>query len=136
MAAPFPPPGAGSGSAADLSSLDFGNPIDGSGTQLVAARDDTGRGLLAAHDAVDARWMVADGVHYQGYLAVSPDAPVIAVAVVGGDASDEANGMGMGLERGMFVIKGDPPPTVGLEVTYAPRETREFPFKLSFGVGF
>jgi hypothetical protein len=43
--------------------------------------------------------------------------------------------MGMGLEPGMFVIKGDAPLTVDLEVTYAATETKEIPFKLSFGVG-
>lgn len=50
--------------------------------------------------------MSTDDAHYQGYQVVSPNAPVIAVGVVGGDASDEARGMGMGLEPGMFVIKG------------------------------
>lgn len=79
--------------------------------------------------------MFVDDVQYQGYQVISPNAPVIAVAVVGGDASEEARNMGMGLEPGMFVIKGDAPPTVDLHVTYAATETREIPFKLSFGVG-
>ena len=79
--------------------------------------------------------MSTDDAHYQGYQVVSPNAPIIAVAVVGGDASDEVHAMGMGLEPGMFFIKGDAPQTVDLEVTYAATETREIPFKLSFGVG-
>ncbi|HSM27179.1 MAG TPA: hypothetical protein VK855_03660 [Thioalkalivibrio sp.] len=80
--------------------------------------------------------MFVDDIQYQGFQVVSPNAPVIAVGVVGGDASEEANGMGMGLEPGMFVIKGDAPQTVDLDVTYAATETKEYPFKLSFGVGF
>lgn len=79
--------------------------------------------------------MVMDDVLYQGYQVLSPTAPVIAVKVRGGDASEEANSLGMGLEPGMFVIKGDPPQTVDLEITYAGSETREFPFKLSFSIG-
>jgi len=74
-------------------------------------------------------------VEYRGYQVVSPNAPVISVAVVGGDASAEWNEMGMGLEPGMFVIKGEPPQTVDLELTYAATATREIPFKLSFGIG-
>ncbi|MCA1791557.1 MAG: hypothetical protein LC667_17420 [Thioalkalivibrio sp.] len=80
--------------------------------------------------------MSIDGVQYQGYQVVSPGAPIIAVGVAGGDASAEAQEMGMGLEPGMFVIKEEPPRTVDLDVTYAATETREIPFKLSFGVGF
>jgi len=79
--------------------------------------------------------MSTDDAHYQGYQVVSPNAPIIAVKVVGGDASEEVQAMGMGLETGMFVIKGDAPETVDLEVTYAATETKEIPFKLSFGVG-
>jgi hypothetical protein len=79
--------------------------------------------------------MSTDDAHYQGYQVISPNAPIIAVKVVGGDASEEVQAMGMGLEPGMFVIKGDAPQTVDLEVTYAATETREMPFKLSFGVG-
>jgi hypothetical protein len=80
--------------------------------------------------------MYIDGVQYQGYQVVSPGAPIIAVGVAGGDASAEAQEMGMGLELGMFVIKEDPPRTVDLDVSYAATETQEIPFKLSFGVGF
>jgi hypothetical protein len=80
--------------------------------------------------------MYMDDVNYQGYQVVSPNAPVISVGVVGGDASAEWQQMGMGLEPGMFVIKGEPPQTVDLDLTYAATETREFPFKLSVGVGF
>lgn len=80
--------------------------------------------------------MYIEDVQYQGYQVVSPNAPVISVEVVGGDAAAEWRQMGMGLEPGMFVIKGAPPQTVDLEVTYAATETKEIPFKLSFGVGF
>ncbi|NHA14676.1 hypothetical protein [Thioalkalivibrio sp. XN279] len=211
---------------ADVSSLDFNNPINGERTRLAVAKDDAGGDLLAAHDAVNAEWvaqgyevespvsfagigdyannkdvnigivlkvaptsgakaitiegtvalnfidtssakkatlkaiptetawgspgvdtpigpvriepassMFMDDVIYQGYQVMSPNAPVIAVTVVGGDASEEANSMGMGLEPGMFVIKGDAPQTVDLNVTYASTETKEIPFKLTFGVG-
>jgi hypothetical protein len=210
----------------DITNLDFSNPINADRTRLVAARDDAGGDLLAAHKAIDAEWleqgfavesplsfagvgdhanekdvkvgitlkaapaagakmisvegtvalnfidassaktttlkaiptemawdspgmdtpigpvkiepgssMSTDDAHYQGYQVVSPNAPIIAVKVVGGDASEEVQAMGMGLETGMFVIKGDAPQTVDLEVTYAATETREMPFKLSFGVG-
>lgn len=211
---------------ADVSSLDFNNPINAERTRLAAAKDDAGGDLLAAHDTVNAGWaaqgyeieppisfagigdyannkdvnigivlkaapgrgakaitvegtvalnfidvsgaketllkgiptqpewdspgtdtpigpvriepassMFLDDVVYQGYQVISPNAPVIAVTVVGGDASQEANSMGMGLEPGMFVIKGDAPRTVDLKVTYAATETKEIPFKLTFGVG-
>lgn len=80
--------------------------------------------------------MFIDDVQYQGYQVISPGAPIIAVGVVGGDASAEAREIGMGLETGMFVIKGEPPRTVDLDVTYAATETKEVPLKLSFGVGF
>jgi hypothetical protein len=76
-----------------------------------------------------------DDVVYQGYQVVSPGAPVIAVKVVGGDASEEARSMGMGLEPGMFFLKGTPQQTVDLDVTYAATKTEEIPFKLAFGVG-
>jgi hypothetical protein len=79
--------------------------------------------------------MSTDDAHYQGYQVISPNAPIIAVGVVGGDASAEVRAMGMGLEPGMFIIKGDAPRTVDLEVTYAATETKEIPFNLSFGVG-
>lgn len=75
-------------------------------------------------------------VEYRGYQVISPNAPVISVGVVGGDASAEWHDMGMGLEPGMFVIKGDPPQTVDLEITYAATATKEIPLKLAFGVGF
>jgi hypothetical protein len=211
---------------ADVSNLDFNNPINVERTRLAVAKDDAGGDLLAAHDAVNAEWlaqgyeiespisfagigdyannkdvnigivlkvaptsgakaltvegtvalnfidassakkatlkaiptetewgspgtdtpigpvriepassMFMDDVIYQGYQVMSPNAPVIAVTVVGGDASEEANSMGMGLEPGMFVIKGDAPQTVDLNVTYASTETKEIPFKLTFGVG-
>lgn len=79
--------------------------------------------------------MSTDEANYQGYQVLSPNAPIIAIRVVGGDASEEAQAMGMGLEPGMFVIKGNTPQTVDLEVTYAATETKEIAFKLSFGVG-
>jgi hypothetical protein len=80
--------------------------------------------------------MSMDDVNYQGYQIISPDAPVISVAVVGGDASAEWQEMGMGLEPGMFVIKGQPPQTIDLDLTYAATKTKAIPFKLVFGVGF
>lgn len=80
--------------------------------------------------------MYVEDVQYQGYQVASPNAPVISAVVVGGDASAEWQQMGMGLEPGMFVIKGEPPQTVDLDVTYAATETKEIPFRLSFGVGF
>ena len=75
-------------------------------------------------------------IEYQSYQVVSPNAPVISAGLVGGDASTEWHEMGMGLEPGMFVIKGTPPRTVDLDITYASTEMKEIPLKLSFGVGF
>lgn len=80
--------------------------------------------------------MFVEDVQYQGYQVISPNAPVISVAVAGGDASDEWQAMGMGLEPGMFVIKGEPPQSVELDVTYAATATKEIPLALTFGVGF
>lgn len=86
---------------------------------------------------IEPSWsMSTDDVRYQSYQVISPGAPIISVGVVGGDASAEAREMGMGLEPGMFVMKGEPPRTVDLDVTYAATETKEIPFNLSFGVGF
>ncbi len=211
---------------ADVSNLDFNNPINAERTRLAVAKDDAGGDLLATHDAANAEWVaqgyqtelpisfagVADyashkdinigvalkaapnsgakaitlegtialnfidvssteqtvltaiptetewgspgtdtpigpvriepaasmhmgDIRYQGYQVVSPNAPVIAAAVVGGDASEEVHGLGMALEPGVFFLKGEPPQNVDLNITYAATEIKEFPFKLTFGVG-
>ena len=62
-------------------------------------------------------------------------AVLVAVTVAGGDATAEAREMGLAIGDNQFVIKGEAPATVDLEVEYASTTTREVPFELEFGLG-
>ncbi len=61
--------------------------------------------------------------------------PVQAVSVVGGDDSEEANALGVGIEANQFVLK-NAPEEIEVKLSLGNIEKLEIPLDLTFGIGF
>ncbi|MGB5509956.1 hypothetical protein [Robiginitalea sp.] len=66
---------------------------------------------------------------------IASDLPVKSISVVGGDDTEEANALGVGIEANQFVFKNQPE-EIEVKITFGQIEKLEIPLDLTFGIGF